>query len=173
MAAGVAGAHLDPKTLQAGVHVADKRLWEAGQHGRASLEQHDPRLVRADAAEITGQGIARQGADRTGELDAAGAAADNDEGEQALYLVGIGPALRLLESVQQPEAQRLGVLEAFQPERMLGPVVMPEPANPAPITTTFGRDPGKELRYLPTGSQWRPSRANNASARDGPSLPAA
>ena len=56
---------------------------------RRALEQEHARLARIDAAEVARQRVEGDLADGAGELDAGGAAADDDEGEPLALHLGV------------------------------------------------------------------------------------
>ena len=82
--------------------------------------------ARIDAAEVAGQREPGQLGDGAGDLDAGGPAADDDGGHQRLLLLGIGRGLGKLEGHQQARADRPGVVDRFQPRRVLRPAVVAE-----------------------------------------------
>jgi len=99
---------------------------EVGEHSRAGLDQHDPRLFGLDVAEVVAQRDARQLDDRTGELHARRACTDDDEGEECLAAFGISLELGALEGQQQPTAHGRRVLEGLEAGRVRFPVILTE-----------------------------------------------
>ena len=82
--------------------------------------------ARVDPTEILGQRLARDVGDRPGHLDAGCAAADDDEGEQALPLGVIVRELGSLECHENGAANASRVLDALEPRRDRLPLVVTE-----------------------------------------------
>ena len=94
--------HLHAELRQLLSGLVAQHLGIGGEQMRRALEQEHARLARIDAAEVARQRVEGDLADGAGELDAGGAAADDDEGQPlALHLGVVGHALGLFERRQR------------------------------------------------------------------------
>ena len=93
------------------------------------LDQEDPRVLRADRAEVAPQRVVRDLAERAGELDAGRAAADDDERHPRPPPLGIGLALGGLERDEDPAADLRRVVDRLEARRERRPLVVPEVAS--------------------------------------------
>ena len=111
---GVPVSTCTPMPLERDARDRAELLREGRQHARPGLDQHHPRRSGVDPAEIPRHGVAGEFGHGAGQLDAGRAAADDDEGEQAAALLGIGRDLGALEGEQQPAADVGRVLDGLE-----------------------------------------------------------
>ena len=108
------------------LRIVGQTLRQGRKHARPGLEQDDARRARIDAAEILGDGVARDLGDGAGHLDAGRAGADDHEREQPPPLGLVVGQFRLLECQQDAAADAGGVLDALEARRHRRPFVMAE-----------------------------------------------
>ncbi len=119
-------AHLDADALERGLRRAGERFGKCGEDARRALDEDDARSGGIDQAEVAGDGLARDLAERAGQLDARRAAADHHEGEERLLLGAVALALGGLVRQQHPTPDLERVLEGLEPRRQQLPVVVAE-----------------------------------------------
>ncbi len=89
----------------------------SGQDAGARLHENHPRRPRVDAAELAGQGVARDLGQRSRHLDSGRSPADHHEGEPLPAPLGVRLALGLLEREQYPSPQLEGIVQGLQAGR--------------------------------------------------------
>ena len=86
------------------------------------LDEHDPRLARADRPEVAAERVVGDLAERPGELDPGRSAADDDERHPGAPQLGVGLALGRLEGDQDPPPDLGRVLDGLEAGRDRRPV---------------------------------------------------
>ena len=117
---------LDAELLQRVLGLLAQRPAERREHLGRRVEQDHPGLARVDPAEVAVQRAVRQLGDLAGHLDAGGARAHDDEGQQPVDLVLVVGELRQLEGAEDAAAQLEGVVDALHAGRELGELVVAE-----------------------------------------------
>ncbi len=98
----------------------------AAQHPVAGIDQDDPGLARINGAEIAAERFAGDLAERSRQLHAGRAAADNDEGEQRRPLFRVSFPFGGFEGEKDLAAHLQRIVDIFQPRREWRPLVMSE-----------------------------------------------
>ncbi len=109
-----AGTHLDTQSCQRARRRLRQPRRKAGQDAIQPFDEENRRLGRVEAAELAGQGVAGQIAQRPRQLHAGRPAADDDEGQQGAAAVGVGFALGSLEGQQDAPPDGDGVFDRLQ-----------------------------------------------------------
>ena len=130
MGDGSAEANLHAQLIERFARCIAQHRRESRQQARARLDQHDARRAGIDVAKVMAQRHPRQLGDGAGHLDAGGAAADHDEGEQASPLVGVVCCLGMLEGGEDAAADAGGVVDLLEAGRDTLPVVVAEIGMP-------------------------------------------
>ena len=115
-----------PRSLQVRCGLLRELAAERAEHRVGAVDQHDPGGARVDPAEVAGQRPPGQLGDLAGHLDAGRAGADHGEGEQPVDLRRVVGQLGELERAEDAAAQLEGVVDALEPRRVLGELVVAE-----------------------------------------------
>ena len=118
--------HLHAQRFEIAHRARGQLVVERWQDARTRLDQDHARLPRIDAAEIARQRVAAHLADRTGQLHAGRAAADDDEREMATTRLDALIALRGLERFEHATADLGGLRQRLQSGRVRLPFFVTE-----------------------------------------------
>jgi hypothetical protein len=115
--------HLDVPLLERPLARLGQLRWIRAEHPIAALEQHHLDLGRIDRAEVVGQRVEADLAERAGQLDARRATADDDERQPLALRDRIRLALGRFVRGEDPLADLEGVVDRLEARRDLVPRV--------------------------------------------------
>ena len=159
------GPDLDSDLLEGPLRSLRERLGEGAQDARAAFDQDDARLGRIDETEVASDGLPGDLRERARQLDARGAAADHDEGEQGPLLRAVLLALGRLIGQEHAAPDLQGILECLEAGREGLPLAVAEVG----VTRPRGEDervvahvaavqleaPGGQVHLLDVGEEHR------------------
>jgi len=120
------GQHFDAQAVQIADGALGQGFGKRPQDTGTALEEQDARVGRLDGAKVAREDVVGQLAQGPGQLDARGTAANDDEREQALALLGVFFALGGFKRQKNAPPDFHRIVQVLEPDGIPGPVVMPK-----------------------------------------------
>ena len=121
-----AGADFDSGRLERFLCVGGLVLGIGREEVWAGLDEENAELGGIEALKIRLQGAVHELGESACELDSGGASANNADGHEALALDGIVRFLSLFECAEEAVTDGVGILQGFQADSLLRPLVIAE-----------------------------------------------